>query len=41
LRGAVHAGVTCLVKGSHSAGMGQVVAALEAASGKGGATDAA
>lgn len=40
LAGAIHAGVTCLVKGSHSAGMGEVVAALEAA-GKGGVTDAA
>ena len=41
LGGAVHAGVTCLVKGSHSAGMTQVVTALEAVAGKGGATDAA
>jgi UDP-N-acetylmuramoyl-tripeptide--D-alanyl-D-alanine ligase len=33
----LHAGVTCLVKGSHSAGMEQVVAALKSGDSKGGA----
>jgi len=41
LRAQLHAGVTCLVKGSRSAGMEQVVAALAAAPAHGGATDAA
>ncbi|TAL75249.1 MAG: UDP-N-acetylmuramoyl-tripeptide--D-alanyl-D-alanine ligase [Rhodanobacter sp.] len=40
LTGTIHAGVSCLIKGSHSAGMGEVVAAL-AAAGKGDANDAA
>jgi UDP-N-acetylmuramoyl-tripeptide--D-alanyl-D-alanine ligase len=37
----LHAGVTCLVKGSRSAGMEQVVEALVAQPARGGATDAA
>jgi UDP-N-acetylmuramoyl-tripeptide--D-alanyl-D-alanine ligase len=41
LRAQLHAGVTCLVKGSRSAGMEQVVAALAAEPAHGGATDAA
>ena len=42
LRAQLHPGVTCLVKGSRSAGMEQVVAALVAAAATtGGATDAA
>jgi len=41
LRAQLHAGVTCLVKGSRSAGMEQVVAALIAAPAHGGANDAA
>ena len=41
LRAQLHAGVTCLVKGSRSAGMEQVVAALVAGPAHGGATDAA
>ncbi|CAM5349996.1 UDP-N-acetylmuramoyl-tripeptide--D-alanyl-D-alanine ligase [Rhodanobacter lindaniclasticus] len=41
LRAQLHAGVTCLVKGSRSAGMEQVVAALAADPEHGGATDAA
>lgn len=41
LRAQLHAGVNCLVKGSRSAGMEQVVAALIAAPAHGGANDAA
>ncbi|MGB3268924.1 MAG: UDP-N-acetylmuramoyl-tripeptide--D-alanyl-D-alanine ligase, partial [Rhodanobacter sp.] len=41
LRAQLHAGVTCLVKGSRSAGMEQVVEALVAQPARGGATDAA
>jgi UDP-N-acetylmuramoyl-tripeptide--D-alanyl-D-alanine ligase len=43
LKSRVHAGVTCLVKGSRSAGMEQVVAALggHAGTNKGGASDVA
>ena len=41
LRAELHAGVTCLVKGSHSSGMDQVVAALKSAHPQGGAHDAA
>ena len=46
LKAGLHAGVTCLVKGSHSAGMEQVVQALEdaprqAVTKQGGASDAA
>ena len=41
LRAELHAGVTCLVKGSHSSGMEQVVAALMRGDSKGGAHDAA
>jgi len=41
LRAGLHAGVTCLVKGSHSSGMEQVVAALKSAHPKEGAHDAA
>lgn len=41
LQAGLHGGVTCLVKGSHSAGMEQVVKALEGAAKKGGASDAA
>jgi UDP-N-acetylmuramoyl-tripeptide--D-alanyl-D-alanine ligase len=41
LRVQVHAGVTCLVKGSHSAGMEQVVAALKSGQSKEGAPNAA
>jgi UDP-N-acetylmuramoyl-tripeptide--D-alanyl-D-alanine ligase len=41
LRADLHAGVTCLVKGSHSAGMEQVVAALASARPKEGTHDAA
>lgn len=41
LRAQVHAGVTCLVKGSHSAGMEQVVAALKSGQPKEGAPHAA
>ena len=41
LKAGLHDGVTCLVKGSHSAGMDEVVRALEAAVRKGGASDAA
>jgi UDP-N-acetylmuramoyl-tripeptide--D-alanyl-D-alanine ligase len=37
LRAELHAGVTCLVKGSHSSGMEQVVAALKSGDSKGGA----
>lgn len=37
LRAEVHAGITCLVKGSHSSGMEQVVAALKSGDSKGGA----
>ncbi|HKT30322.1 UDP-N-acetylmuramoyl-tripeptide--D-alanyl-D-alanine ligase, partial [Dyella sp.] len=37
LRAEVHAGITCLVKGSHSSGMEQVVAALKNGDSKGGA----
>jgi len=41
LRAGLHAGVTCLVKGSHSSGMDQVVAALKSAHPQEGAHDAA
>ncbi|MGN6322977.1 MAG: UDP-N-acetylmuramoyl-tripeptide--D-alanyl-D-alanine ligase [Dyella sp.] len=41
LRAGLQAGVTCLVKGSHSSGMDQVVAALKSAHPKEGAHDAA
>jgi UDP-N-acetylmuramoyl-tripeptide--D-alanyl-D-alanine ligase len=41
LRAQVHAGVTCLVKGSHSAGMEQVVTALKSGQPKEGAPHAA
>ncbi len=41
LRSRLHAGVTCLVKGSHSAGMEQVVAELGQRTNGEGATDAA
>jgi UDP-N-acetylmuramoyl-tripeptide--D-alanyl-D-alanine ligase len=46
LRAGLHGGVTCLVKGSHSAGMDEVARALEDAAGhaatkQGGASDAA
>ncbi len=41
LRAGLHGGVTCLVKGSHSAGMEQVVQALEGATGKEGGDHAA
>ena len=41
LRTELHAGVTCLVKGSHSSGMEQVVVALKRDDLKGGAHDAA
>jgi UDP-N-acetylmuramoyl-tripeptide--D-alanyl-D-alanine ligase len=41
LRAQLHAGVTCLVKGSRSAGMEQVVEALAVEPAHGGATDAA
>jgi len=41
LRAQVRAGVTCLVKGSHSAGMEQVVAALKSGQPKEGAPNAA
>ena len=41
LRAQLHPGITCLVKGSRSAGMEQVVAALAAGDAKGGASDAA
>ncbi|WP_426662367.1 UDP-N-acetylmuramoyl-tripeptide--D-alanyl-D-alanine ligase [Rhodanobacter aciditrophus] len=41
LKGGLHAGVTCLVKGSHSAGMDEVVKALEGVTGTEGAPDAA
>ena len=41
LKAGLHPGVTCLVKGSHSAGMEQVVKALESATRKEGASDAA
>ena len=41
LQAQLHAGVTCLVKGSRSAGMEQVVAALVDAPARGGANDAA
>ena len=40
LKAGLHGGVTCLVKGSHSAGMEEVVKALEGAATKEGATDA-
>jgi UDP-N-acetylmuramoyl-tripeptide--D-alanyl-D-alanine ligase len=41
LQAQLHAGVTCLVKGSHSAGMEQVVAALKSGQSKEGAPHAA
>ena len=41
LQARLHGGVTCLVKGSHSAGMEQVVQALEGAATGEGASDAA
>ena len=41
LRTQLHAGVTCLVKGSRSAGMEQVVAALAGVAAHGGAIDVA
>jgi UDP-N-acetylmuramoyl-tripeptide--D-alanyl-D-alanine ligase len=41
LRAQVHAGVTCLIKGSHSAGMEQVVDALKSGQPKEGAPNAA
>ncbi|MEW9625606.1 UDP-N-acetylmuramoyl-tripeptide--D-alanyl-D-alanine ligase [Rhodanobacter geophilus] len=41
LKASLNGGVTCLVKGSHSAGMEQVVKALEGAVKKEGASDAA
>jgi UDP-N-acetylmuramoyl-tripeptide--D-alanyl-D-alanine ligase len=41
LQAHLHAGVTCLVKGSHSAGMEHVVAALKSGQPKEGAPDAA
>jgi UDP-N-acetylmuramoyl-tripeptide--D-alanyl-D-alanine ligase len=41
LKSGLHGGVTCLVKGSHSAGMEQIVKALEGAAKKEGASDAA
>ncbi|MBD8881553.1 UDP-N-acetylmuramoyl-tripeptide--D-alanyl-D-alanine ligase [Rhodanobacter sp. 7MK24] len=41
LQSGLHGGVTCLVKGSHSAGMEQVVKALEGVVKKEGASDAA
>jgi len=41
LKAGLHGGVTCLVKGSHSSGMGQVAKALESAAREGGASDAA
>ncbi|GLQ93047.1 UDP-N-acetylmuramoyl-tripeptide--D-alanyl-D-alanine ligase [Dyella acidisoli] len=41
LRAQVHAGVTCLIKGSHSAGMEHVVTALKSSRPEGGAHDAA
>jgi UDP-N-acetylmuramoyl-tripeptide--D-alanyl-D-alanine ligase len=41
LRPRLHGSVTCLIKGSHSAGMEQVVAALRKHEQREGATDAA
>ncbi|GGA50182.1 UDP-N-acetylmuramoyl-tripeptide--D-alanyl-D-alanine ligase [Dyella nitratireducens] len=41
LHAELHAGVTCLVKGSHSSGMEQVVAALKSGDSKGGVHNAA
>jgi UDP-N-acetylmuramoyl-tripeptide--D-alanyl-D-alanine ligase len=42
LKQQLHSGVTCLIKGSRSAGMDQVVAALRGSKGNGeGASDAA